>query len=300
MRKRRCRGLRDWREAAHELGRHAQGQSAEVRSLRGHGFHDVPERAGRPRELEAALQLKSYLCKLSILGGKLISRHTLVCSASSSTHTVVSQFTPTVWLSSSRESSARTFRHTSSPSLMKPTETCSTIEKISPSCARELRSFHLLRIEPNHIASTFISRGESGAGKTENTKKVIQYLAHVAGSRKTRSELMDLSHTSQRSFVGQLEEQLLQANPILEAFGNSKTIKNDNSSRFVSLSSGHLHNINLGQVCPHPFRLVRIHLRCQHRVLPAGKVACSASGRPGEKLPHLLSADSWSLEGDAW
>ncbi|KAH0632072.1 hypothetical protein JD844_020133 [Phrynosoma platyrhinos] len=59
---------------------------------------------------------------------------------------------------------------------------------------------------------------------TENTKKVIQYLAVVASSHKGKKDT---------SITGELEKQLLQANPILEAFGNAKTVKNDNSSRFT-------------------------------------------------------------------
>ncbi|GLG95326.1 Myosin-VIIa [Gryllus bimaculatus] len=70
---------------------------------------------------------------------------------------------------------------------------------------------------------SILCTGESGAGKTENTKKVIQYLAYVAASKPKGSTT---PHT------GELEQQLLQANPILEAFGNAKTVKNDNSSRF--------------------------------------------------------------------
>uniref|UniRef100_A0A452IE83 Myosin heavy chain 14 n=1 Tax=Gopherus agassizii TaxID=38772 RepID=A0A452IE83_9SAUR len=88
---------------------------------------------------------------------------------------------------------------------------------------------------------SILCTGESGAGKTENTKKVIQYLAHVASSHKARKEqsiplespnLARHLASGPLSLQGELEQQLLQANPILEAFGNAKTVKNDNSSRF--------------------------------------------------------------------
>lgn len=67
--------------------------------------------------------------------------------------------------------------------------------------------------------------GESGAGKTENTKKVIQYLAAVANSETPRAK------SGGRS-LSNLSEQILRANPILEAFGNAQTVRNNNSSRF--------------------------------------------------------------------
>uniref|UniRef100_A0A4W6F6Q2 Myosin, heavy chain 10, non-muscle n=1 Tax=Lates calcarifer TaxID=8187 RepID=A0A4W6F6Q2_LATCA len=81
---------------------------------------------------------------------------------------------------------------------------------------------------------SILCTGESGAGKTENTKKVIQYLAHVASSHKGRKDHNIPSWCNIPLFLqGELERQLLQANPILESFGNAKTVKNDNSSRFV-------------------------------------------------------------------
>ncbi|XP_052768982.1 myosin heavy chain, non-muscle-like isoform X3 [Mya arenaria] len=79
---------------------------------------------------------------------------------------------------------------------------------------------------------SILCTGESGAGKTENTKKVIQYLAHVAASSRTQRSSVSNIHVQSGFSFGELENQLLQANPILEAFGNAKTIKNDNSSRF--------------------------------------------------------------------
>ncbi|XP_024223618.1 myosin heavy chain, non-muscle isoform X1 [Bombus impatiens] len=87
---------------------------------------------------------------------------------------------------------------------------------------------------------SILCTGESGAGKTENTKKVIQYLAYVAASKPKSNAtpspalIIGSGNVSDKFAVinGELEQQLLQANPILEAFGNAKTVKNDNSSRF--------------------------------------------------------------------
>ncbi|KAG8513978.1 Unconventional myosin-Ia [Galemys pyrenaicus] len=61
--------------------------------------------------------------------------------------------------------------------------------------------------------------GESGAGKTEASKLVMSFVAAVCEKGEQ---------------VNSVKEQLLQSNPVLEAFGNAKTIRNNNSSRFVS------------------------------------------------------------------
>uniref|UniRef100_A0A3B1JAV8 Myosin, heavy chain b n=1 Tax=Astyanax mexicanus TaxID=7994 RepID=A0A3B1JAV8_ASTMX len=68
--------------------------------------------------------------------------------------------------------------------------------------------------------------GESGAGKTVNTKRVIQYFATIAVSGKKQAEPVP------GKMQGSLEDQIIAANPLLEAYGNAKTIRNDNSSRF--------------------------------------------------------------------
>ncbi|XP_067233782.1 uncharacterized protein [Chanodichthys erythropterus] len=77
--------------------------------------------------------------------------------------------------------------------------------------------------------------GESGAGKTVNTKRVIQYFASIAAVTTGKKD------PSQEK-KGTLEDQIIQCNPALEAFGNAKTIRNDNSSRFgkfIRIHFGH-------------------------------------------------------------
>jgi myosin-1 len=59
--------------------------------------------------------------------------------------------------------------------------------------------------------------GESGAGKTEASKKIMEYIAAVS---------------SKQADVQRVKDQLLESNPLLEAFGNAKTLRNNNSSRF--------------------------------------------------------------------
>merc|ERR1719410_1705299 len=78
--------------------------------------------------------------------------------------------------------------------------------------------------------------GESGAGKTENTKKVISYLAAVAAPKKA-------SATKKAS----LEDQIVATNPILESYGNAKTSRNDNSSRFGKFIR--IHFTTSGKLC---------------------------------------------------
>jgi myosin heavy subunit len=74
-------------------------------------------------------------------------------------------------------------------------------------------------------SQSMVISGESGAGKTETTKKAMQFFAQMSGGHG-------------------IEDQVLQTNPLLEAFGNAKTLRNHNSSRFGKLLEIHFNASN--------------------------------------------------------
>ncbi|AQK76181.1 myosin2 [Zea mays] len=77
-------------------------------------------------------------------------------------------------------------------------------------------AYRLMRNEG--ISQSILVSGESGAGKTESTKMIMRYLAYMGGKAASEGRTV--------------EKQVLQSNPVLEAFGNAKTVRNNNSSRF--------------------------------------------------------------------
>ncbi|KAF8643980.1 hypothetical protein HU200_066619 [Digitaria exilis] len=78
------------------------------------------------------------------------------------------------------------------------------------------RSYRLMIND--RISQAILVSGESGAGKTESTKSLMQYLAFMGGKAQAEGR--------------SVQQQILESNPVLEAFGNAKTVRNNNSSRF--------------------------------------------------------------------
>jgi myosin heavy subunit len=120
------------------------------------------------------------------------------------------------------------------PFKMLPLYTPERLDEYKEKGARDLPP-HVYAIADNAYRSMLsddksqscICSGESGAGKTEATKSILQYLAEVSGGLSVKAT----------DNTGSLEQQILQANPVMEAFGNAKTSRNNNSSRFGKLIS---------------------------------------------------------------
>eukprot|EP01031_Cornospumella_fuschlensis_P031847 gene31847-38508_t len=83
------------------------------------------------------------------------------------------------------------------------------------------------------LDQSVVISGESGAGKSEATKLILQFLTDVSHKASTSATTQAATGSSHVSNI--LEAQILAANPILEAFGNAKTLRNNNSSRFGKL-----------------------------------------------------------------
>ncbi|GET91725.1 myosin heavy chain, putative [Leishmania tarentolae] len=85
------------------------------------------------------------------------------------------------------------------------------------------KAFNAVFVHGRGNQSIVIS-GESGSGKTENAKMLIAYLGQLS--------YMHSKNTSQRSIADKIDENLTWSNPVMESFGNARTVRNDNSSRF--------------------------------------------------------------------
>ena len=135
-----------------------------------------------------------------------------------------------------------------------------------------------------------IISGESGAGKTEASKGIMQYIAAVAGSGAT---------------VDKVKNIILESNPLLEAFGNAKTVRNNNSSRFgkyIEINfvrgdpvGGRITNCKSKISISFPsfsFTLVLLaYLAFNHRSF--GKIKSYWTISRGTKLSHLLPTLHW-------
>ncbi|KAF8730217.1 hypothetical protein HU200_017194 [Digitaria exilis] len=143
-------------------------------------------------------------------------------------------------------------------------------------------------------SQSILVSGESGAGKTETTKLIMQYLTFVGG----RTALDDRT----------VEQQVLESNPLLEAFGNAKTIRNDNSSRFGKFveiqfdASGRISGAAIRTYLLERSRVVQItdperNFHCFYQLCASGKDAELYKLGHASRFHYLNQSKTYDLEG---
>uniref|UniRef100_A0A3Q4H320 Unconventional myosin-VI n=1 Tax=Neolamprologus brichardi TaxID=32507 RepID=A0A3Q4H320_NEOBR len=129
------------------------------------------------------------------------------------------------------------------------------------------------------MSQSIIVSGESGAGKTENTKFVLRYLTTSYGSGQD------------------IDERIVEANPLLEAFGNAKTVRNNNSSRFGKFVEIHFNSKNAvvgGFVSHYLLEKSRICMQSnEERNYHIFYRLCAGASEDLKKKLHLDSPDSF-------
>ncbi|CAM0943742.1 unnamed protein product [Alopecurus aequalis] len=143
-------------------------------------------------------------------------------------------------------------------------------------------------------SQSILVSGESGAGKTETTKLIMRYLTYVGG----RAVLDDRS----------VEQQVLESNPLLEAFGNAKTVRNDNSSRFGKFveiqfdKTGRISGAAIRTYLLERSRVVQItdperNFHCFYQLCASGKDAELYKLGHASTFHYLNQSKTYELEG---
>ncbi|KAF0892732.1 hypothetical protein E2562_017698 [Oryza meyeriana var. granulata] len=143
-------------------------------------------------------------------------------------------------------------------------------------------------------SQSILVSGESGAGKTETTKLIMRYLTFVGG-RATGD-------------IRSVEQQVLESNPLLEAFGNARTVRNDNSSRFGKFveiqfdKSGRISGAAVRTYLLERSRVVQIseserNYHCFYQLCASGQDADKYKLAHPRNFNYLNQSHTYELEG---